>query len=189
MLMLLAAVATVGTAKPAAAPVDPAAMQAAAAVVAQLNLKAQLQQQMAGTVAQMKTGAVLRAMLAQQPGFIPAYQANRAKFDPVLAKAGAIQAEIAQGVINQQLPAVLNAATAAYARQFSVAELKGLAAFYASPTGQALLKKQPAVGAAIAQATGQLVGARIDAAMNANAKRLAAALAPLNSGASPPPAK
>ena len=171
--------------RPAAA--DPATLQAAAAVVGQLAVKAKLQQQMATSISQMKTGAVIRAMLAQQPGFVPAYQANKAKFDPVLAKAGAIQAEIAQGVVNQNLNAVLNAATQAYARQFTKAELDGMLAFYRSPAGQAVLRKEPAVAAAIGNATGQLIGAKIDAAMQANAKRIGAALAPLNS--SPQPGK
>lgn len=177
----LAALAASSTASAQAARPDPAALQTAAAVVAQLGVKAKLQAQMANSVAQMKSGAVIRAMLAQQPGFVPAYQANRAKFDPVLAKAGAIQAEIAQGVINQNLPAVLNAATRAYASQYSKAELDAILAFYRSPAGQAVIRKEPAVAAAIGQATAQMIGAKIDAAMNANAKRLTAALAPLNS--------
>ena len=167
-------------ARPAARPVDAATLQSAAAVVAQLGVKAKLQQQMANSVAQMKSGAVIRAMLAQQPGFVPAYQANKAKFDPVMAKAGTIQAEIAQGVINQNLNAVVNAATQAYARQFTKAELDAMLIFYRSPAGQAVLRKEPAVVAAIGTATGQMIGAKIDAAMQANAKRLGTALAPLN---------
>jgi len=191
MKMLIAAVSAVALAGAAQAqtkaaparPLDPATLQSAAAIVTQLNIKAKLQQQMANSIAQMKSGAVIRAMLAQQPGFVPAYQANKAKFDPVLAKAGAIQAEIAQGVVNQNLNSVVTAATQAYARQFTKAELDGILAFYRTPAGQALMRKEPAVAAAIGQATGQLIGAKIDAAMQANAKRLGAALAPLSSNA------
>ena len=182
MIPVVAAATLAGTAQAQAAKVDPATLQSAAAVVAQLGVKAKLQAQMTNSVRQMKSGTVLRAMLAQQPGFVPAYQANKAKFDTVLTKAGAIQAEIAQGVINQNLNAVVNAATQAYARQFTKAELDGMLAFYRSPAGQAVLKKEPAVAAAIGNATGQLIGAKIDAAMQANAKRLGDALAPLNSG-------
>ena len=58
-------------------------------------------------------------------------------------------------------------------------------AFYRSPAGQAVLRKEPAVAAEVAKATGRLIGAKIDAAMQANAKRLGAALAPLNSAAPP----
>ena len=63
------------------------------------------------------------------------------------------------------------------------AELDAILAFYRTPAGQALMRKEPAVAAAIGQATGQLIGAKIDAAMQANAKRLGAALAPLSSNA------
>ncbi len=172
--------------KPApAAAIDPAARTAAAALVAQLGLRAQLQAQMNANVAQMKSGAVVRAMLAQQPGFIPAYQANKAKFDAALGKAGAIQAEIAQGVINSNLNGVMAAATNAYARTFTVAELNGLIAFYRSPAGIALQRKQPQVSNQIGEATAQLIGRKIDAAMQANQSRMRDALAPLNSA---PPA-
>ena len=195
MKMLIAAVSAVAlvgaaqaqTKAAPARPLDPATLQSAAAIVAQLNVKAKLQQQMANSIAQMKSGAVIRAMLAQQPGFMPAYQANKAKFDPVLAKAGAIQAEIAQGVVNQNLNSVVTAATQAYARQFTKAELDAILAFYRTPAGQALMRKEPAVAAELGNATGRLIGAKIDAAMQANAKRLGAALAPLNSN--PPQAK
>lgn len=184
---LLAAAPVLAQAKPAAAPaVTPAARQAAAALVAQLGIKAQLQRQMAQSVTQMKSGAVVRAMLAQSPGFIQAYQANKAKFDPVMARAGAIQAEVAQQVINQNLDAVVNDAITAYATQFTVAELNGLSAFYRSPLGQALQAKQPTVAAQIARATSTRIGVKIDEAMKANQNRLREALKPLDSA--PPPA-
>ncbi|WP_164156672.1 DUF2059 domain-containing protein [Sandarakinorhabdus rubra] len=178
-LALLVAGPAFAQAKPAA--ISPAAQQAAAALVAQLGIKPQLQAQMSNTVNQMRSGVVIRAMLAQQPGFVPAYQANKAKFDPVLAKAGAIQADIAQGVINQNLNAVVADAATAYARQFTLAELNGLIAFYRSPLGQALQKKQPLVANQIAQSSATRIGQKIDAAMQANQQKLRAALAPLNS--------
>lgn len=180
-LSLLVAAPVLAQAPPAAP--TPAARQAAAALVTQLGIKAQLQRQMAQTVTQMKSGAVVRAMLAQSPGFIQAYQANKAKFDPVLARAGAIQAEIAQGVINQNLDAVVADAVTAYATQFTVAELNGLAAFYKSPLGQALQAKQPAVANQIARATATRIGTKIDEAMKANQNRLRDALKPLDSPA------
>jgi len=196
--LLIAAVATLNgapaqPARPAAPPppppvkADAATMQAANALVAQLGLKAQLQRQMAGTVAQMKTGNVIGSMLAQQPGFIQAYQANKARFDPVLQKAGAIQAEIAQGVVNQNLNAVVAAAAQAYARQYTAAEMNALIAFYRSPLGVKMQQRQGIVAGEIGQQTARLIGVKIDAAMAANAKRMQDALAPLNSA--PPPAK
>lgn len=173
---------------PAPPPVraDAATMQAATALVAQLGLKTQLQSQMDNTVKQMRSGVVVRAMLAQQPGFVPAYQANKAKFDVALQKAGGIQATIAQGVINQNLNNVVTAARDAYARQYTAAELNALLAFYRSPAGLALQKKQGAVQNEISQQTARLIGAKIDAAMQANAPKLRDALSALNSP--PPPA-
>lgn len=185
-LSILASAAALMLALPAAAQApapDAARMAAAAALVQQLGIRTELQRQMTASVAQMRSGAVIRAMLAQQPGFVPAYEANRAKFDPVLAKAGAIQAGIAQGVINRNFDKVIAAATAAYARQFTAAELNGLTAFYRGPLGQALQKKQPLVAGEIAQASARMIGAQIDAAMQANQAQLRAALAPLNQNA------
>lgn len=194
MSFLIFAVAAVGAAAqqaqpprpslpPAPPPVraDAATLQAATTLITQLGLKTQLQNQMAGTVKQMRSGVVVRSMLAQQPGFIPAYQANKAKFDVALQKAGAIQANVAQGVINQNLNGVVTAARDAYARQYTAAELNGLIAFYRSPVGQALQKKQGAVQNEIGLQTARLIGAKIDVAMQANAAKLRDALAPLNS--------
>lgn len=160
-------------------------MAAATALVQQLGLRAGLERQTAQTVQLMKQGVVIRSMLAQQPGFIQAYQANRPRFDAAMQKAGAIQAEVAQKVIAQNMNAVVAAAAQAYARQFSTAELNGLLAFYKSPLGQAINARQPAVANEIGQANARLIGAKIDAAIQANASRLQAALAPLNA---PPPA-
>ncbi|MBC7520633.1 MAG: DUF2059 domain-containing protein [Sandarakinorhabdus sp.] len=190
MLTLLTAVvaaAQVASAAPAATPVDPARLAAAAQLVDQLGIRGQIERSAAQNVAAMKSGAGMRAMLAQQPGFIQAYQANRPKFDKALQAAGAIQAEIAQKVIAANLGTVVNAAAKSYARNFSLAELQGLSAFYRTPLGQALYTRQPRINAEIGAATSQIIGAKLDAAMKANASRIEAALAPLNSA--PPAAK
>jgi len=171
---------------PAARLVDKPTLAAATALVQQLDVRGQIGRSMAQNVAAMKSGAAMRSMLAQQPGFIQAYQANRAKFDPALQKAGGIQAEIAQKVINENIGAVVGEAARAYARNYSAAELKGLAEFYRTPLGQALYQKQGRVSAEIAAATGKIIGARLDTAMQANTGRLKVALAPLESA--PPPA-
>lgn len=179
--LLIAATASAQTKPAAPARIDPAARAAADALVVQLGIRPQLQAQMNSNIAQMKSGAVVRAMLAQQPGFIPAYQANKARFDVALGKAGAIQADVAQKVVTQNLNAVLAEAANAYARTFTVAELNGMLAFYRSPLGQAMQKKQPLVANQIGQATARLIGQKIDSAMQANQGRLREALAPLNS--------
>ncbi len=183
MLNLITAV--VMAASPAAAPppVDPATMAAATVLVKQLDVRGQLNKVMAQNVAAMRSGYAMRAQLAQQPGFVQAYQANKAKFDPALQKAGVIQAEIAQKVIAANLDAVVTEAARAYARSYTTAELKGLADFYRSPLGKALYTRQGKVTAEMGRASAQIIGGKLDAAMKANAPRLKAALAPLNSPA------
>lgn len=182
-------VAVVMAAPPAASrpaappPVDPSAMAAANALVKQLDVRGQLNQVMAQNVAAMRSGYAMRAQLAQQPGFAQAYQANKAKFDPVLQKAGAIQAELAQKVIAANLDAVVTATARAYARNYSAAELQGLANFYRTPLGKALYTRQSKVVAEMGSASAQIIGTKLDAAMQANAPRFKAALAPLNSPA------
>ena len=183
MMTFLAAVVVAAAPVAAASPVDPAALVAANALVKQLDVRSQLDRVMAQNVAAMRSGMAMRAQLAQQPGFLQAYQANKAKFDPVLQKAGAIQAEVAQKVIDANINAVVNASARAYARNYSAAELKGLADFYRSPLGRALYSRQGKVTAEIGQASAQIIGGKLDAAMQASAPRLKAALAPLNSPA------
>ncbi len=187
MLVLIAAV-TVATAAPAARPAAPAprpvsaaALAAANQLIEQLGVRTQLQQTMARNVQLMRSGVAIRSMLAQQPGFVVAYKANQAKFDPALKKAGAIQADVAEKVIRENSTATLKEAALAYARNYSVAELQGLSAFYKTPLGQAFNARQGKVAAEIGGATGRLIGQKIDAAMQAAAPRLQAALAPLNS--------
>ena len=185
MLSLIAAVVVAAQPSAPAAPLDPARVKAATELVQLLNVRGQIEGNLTQNVAMMKSGAALRQMLAQQPGFVQAYQANRAKFDPALQKAGAIQAEVAQKVITANLGAVVDAAVKSYARTYTLAELQGLAAFYRTPTGKALYQKQGRVSADISQATSQIIGGKIDAGMKANGKRLEAALAPLNQASAP----
>lgn len=186
MLTFITAVVVAGQAA-GAAPVDSARMAAATQLVQQLGIRTQIERSMAENISVMKSGAAMRSMLAQQPGFIQAYQANRAKFDPALQKAGAIQAEIAQKAVAANIGTVVNEAAKSYARAFSLAELQGLSNFYRTPLGQALYTRQPRVNAEIADATARIIGSKIEAGMKANASRFEAALAPLNGA--PPPAK
>jgi hypothetical protein len=175
--LLITAVVAAG--QPAAKPADPAAMAAATALVQQIGLRAQIQQMMTSNVDAMRQGFGMRAMLAQQPGFVQAYQANPGKFDPVLKKAGAIQADVAQKAAASSIDPIMAAATKAYATNFTADELKQLAAFYKTPLGQALLQKQGRVSVEINRATEEIMGAKMQAGMKAAEPQLKAALAPL----------
>lgn len=188
MIALVAAVVAAG--QPATKPADPAAMTAAAALVQQLGLRAQIQQMMTRNVEASRQGMGIRAMLAQQPGFIEAYKANPGKFDPVLKKAGAVQADVMQKASAASIDPIMAAATKSYATNFTAAELTQLSAFYKTPLGQALLTKQGRVSAEISRATDEIMGSKMQAGMKAAEPQLKAALAPLiASGPAPGPAK
>lgn len=195
MRALIVAAIVVAGALPAAAqapaaskPLDPAAVAAARALVTQLDIAGQINRSLTQNVEVMRSGAAVRSMLAQQPGFVPAYNANRAKFDTALKNAGGIQARIAEKVIRENARAVVDVAVQAYARNYSAAELQGLAAFFKTPLGQALNTRQPRVTAEIGEASNRIIAGKIDAGMRAAAPQLQAALAPLNSAAPARPA-
>jgi hypothetical protein len=192
LMTLLAAVVVAGSgatgaAKPATATkaLDPAAVTAARALVAQLDVQGQVNRSLAQNVEAMRSGLALRSMLAQQPGFIPAYNANRAKFDAALKNAGAIQARVAEKVIRENAGSVVEIAVQAYARNYTAAELQGLSAFFKTPLGIALNTRQPRVTAEIGEASNRLIGSKIEAGMQAAAPQIQAALAPLNTPAAP----
>lgn len=187
MIALIAAVVAAG--QPAAKPVDPAALAAATALVQQIGLRAQVQQLMNRDVEAMRQGLAMRAMLAQQPGFVEAYKANPGKFDPVLKKAGAIQADVAQKAAAASIDPVVAAAAKAYATSFTADELKQLAAFYKTPLGQSLMQKQGRVTFEINRSAEQIMGTKLQAGMKVAEPQLKAALAPLMAPAKPPAKK
>ena len=193
ILTLLAAVVVAGAApaapKAAGPALDPAAVAAARVLVKQLDIQGQINRTLGQNVEMMRSGVALRGMLAQQPGFVPAYNANRAKFDAALKKAGAIQAQVAERVLRDNAPAMVDVAVRAYARNYSAAEINALSAFFKTPLGQALNAKQPRVTAEIGDASTQLISAKIDAGMQAAGPQFQAALAPLKPAPPKPAAK
>ena len=191
ILTLLTAVVVAGTAAKAAPgpALDPAAVAAARVLVRQLDIQGQINRTLSQNVEMMRSGVALRGMLAQQPGFVPAYTANRARFDAALKKGGAIQAQVAERVIRDNAPAMVDVAVRAYARNYTAAEINALSAFFKTPLGQALNAKQPRVTAEIGDASTRLISAKIDAGMQAAGPQLQAALAPLNAAPPKPAAK
>jgi hypothetical protein len=196
MNLLIAAVAGVtAAAQPAAPPpADPAAVAAAQALVDQLGLTQNLRKNLEKSVEEMRSGVVIRAIVARQsPGFPQVYQANKASFDAAFAKAGAIQAELMEKVVRENTPIISKGIVQAYARTYTASELKGLSDFYKTPLGQSFRAKEPLLQAQIGAASQQLIGGKLDEAMNANKDRINAALAPLNAAKAPaaaaPPAK
>ena len=186
LLNLLAAAVVAGSSAPATKPLDPAAVAAARVLVQQLDVQGQINRSLSQNVEAMRSGAAMRAMLAQQPGFAQAYAANRPRFDAALKNAGTIQAKVAERVISENSGVIVETAVNAYARNYSAAELQALAAFFRTPLGQALNTRQPRVTAEIGETSNRMIGTKIEAGMKAVTPQLQAALAPLNT---PPPAK
>lgn len=116
-------------APPAAAAVDPARLALAHQVFEAIGgadtLRANMQAAMAAVSRQMPVGSSAMQKAASDAG---AY---------------------AQSQVVAAVPQIIRSAEQAYAENFSVDELKGILAFYQSPTGQALKAKQPAVTAAM----------------------------------------
>lgn len=189
MIRNLIIIGLLATATPVLASADPAAVTAATALVQQLDVKGQITASANQSIAGMRSGAAITQMLSQQPGFEQARAANPAKFKEVLGRVGVMQANAAQKVVTAQTPAVVNAAIQAYAKNFTAAELKGLSEFYRSPLGIAMQTKQPRVMAEINQATNQLMGAKIGAAMQALGPQIDAELKKLQPAAAAPPKK
>jgi hypothetical protein len=187
--VVVAAAAPAAPKAAAAAALDPAAVAAARVLVKQLDVQGQINRSMMQNVELMRSGLAIRSMIAQQPGFAQAYAANRAKFDAAFKNAGAIQARVAEKIIRENAPAMLEVAVKAYARNYSAAELNGLTAFFKTPLGQALNSRQPRVTAEIGEASTRLVTAKIDAGMQAAAPQIQAALAPLNAQPAKPAPK
>jgi len=177
------------TATPVLAAADPAAVAAATALVQQLDVKGQVTSGMNQVIAGMRSGDAITQMLSQQPGFEQARAAQPAKFKEVLGRIGVMQATAAQKVVTAQTPAVVNAAIQAYAKNYTAAELKGLADFYRSPLGIAMATKQPRVANEINQATQTIMGAKIQSAMEAIRPQVDAELKKLQPTAAAPPKK
>ena len=179
LLIALVAAATVAAAPPARPPVDPAALAAANALVQQLNVKADVLAGLRQQTVAMRAGTTLRAMFANQPGFAAEYRAGQAKFDAAFKQAGAIQADAAEKIITDNAGTIVPTAAAAYARNFTAAELRDLAAFYKTSLGLSLYRKGARVNAEILGLTARALGPKMAAAMEASAPRMNAILAPL----------
>lgn len=172
---------------PALAAPDPAAVAAARVLAQQTDVRGQVSSGMARLIADMRSGNAVTRLLATQPGFAMARSRNPAKFEEVLKRVGALQAGVAEKVVAQQLPAVVEATVQSYATHYTAAELRQLAEFYRSPLGKALSAKQPRVMGDINRATAELIAQRIQASMKNIQPQVEAELKRLQPA--PPPAK
>ena len=152
------------------------ATKAAAAVVELQNPTARANAALEAQLKAMRSGDALRAMLSQNPAFKQEAAKNQPAFNATLARAGAIQADALGPIQREMLASSRQVAIAAYAREFTAAELEQIAAFYRSPAGAKLLARQNAINAEVGKAMQQKYGARVQAAEKAAGPKIEAEL-------------
>ena len=140
------------------------ATKSAAAVVELQNPSARASAQLEAQLKAMRSGEAIRAMLSQNPRFKQEAAKNQPAFNAALARMGAMQADALGPIQREMLTASRQVAVAAYAREFTAAELDQIAAFYKSPAGAKLLARQGAINAEVGKAMQQKYGARVQAA-------------------------
>ena len=124
----------------AQADVDPARLAAAHRLMDEIMPPAQRDALMRAIIKPMIDN--LRAAIAKDPTF-----SNAMEKDP---RVGEVMNRFMERIIKQSfdgvgasMPKMIDAMSIAYARQFSVAELEEVRAFYRTPTGRAFMSKMP----------------------------------------------
>jgi hypothetical protein len=152
------------------------ATKSATAVVDLQNPPARASAQLEAQLKAMRNGDAIRAMLGQNPRFKQEAAKNQPAFNAAMARMGAMQADTLGPIQREMLAASRQAAIAAYAREFTAAELDQIAAFYRSPAGAKLLARQPAINAEVGKAMQQKFAARVQAAEKAVGPKIEAEL-------------
>lgn len=162
-------------AAPAAAQTSEAS-KAAAALVDTLNPPAAAKAQADRQIAQIRSGAGVRAMLSQNPQVKAALDKKDPKLEAGIGRMGAIQADAVGPIIREMQASTRTQQIASFAKMFTVDELNQLTAFYRSPTGAKFLARQGQVMAETARANAAKYGPRMQAAEKAAAPKLNAEL-------------
>jgi len=175
-LALLAA-SPVLIASPAAA--QAASADAVAAATALVDLQtppAQSKAALDRQLKEMRSGAAVRAMLSQNPGFKAEAAKNQPAFNSTMARMGVIQADAIGPIMSEMQKASRTVAIDTFAKNFTAAELQQIAAFYRSPVGSKMLAQQGAMGQDIARQVQTRFGPRMEAAQKAIAPKMQAEL-------------
>jgi hypothetical protein len=131
--------------RPAQAGLDPAAEAAARELFEASNVRATMRDSNEKIVAQMRSGAALSAFVDQNPQMRMKRATNPQAWDAALARLGAKQAAVMETLLTSIQPEVEARTIQLYAQTFSVAELKGMTAFYRTPLGRQMIEKMPAL--------------------------------------------
>ncbi|WP_448585352.1 DUF2059 domain-containing protein [Thermaurantiacus sp.] len=173
MKVLIPPLALLALAAPAAAE---QARAVATALVDLLAPPARQQAELDRQLAEMRKGAAIRGLLGQNPRFRMEEARKQPAFEAGLQRMGAIQAEALGPILKEMVPAQRELTIAAYARNFTEAELNAIAAFYRSPAGAKFARLQPQVAIEVGRGMAQRFGPRIETAQKSIAPRLDAEL-------------
>lgn len=138
----VAAIGQVAAPAAAAVAVDPERLAAARALMEQIMPPATRDQVVSSMMASM-TQTMLQG-LRQAPDLSKALEKNP-KARPVFERFMARQQALATEQLKANLPGMLEAMAHAYARRFTLPQLRDMATFFATPTGQVYLVQAPTI--------------------------------------------
>ncbi len=130
----------------AEAPVDPVRLEKARDLVEVMHLQSQMHDMLRPMMMRMMSSTALGARAAGAPEPTRAQQETR-------DRGMTIMADEIEKIFLEVAPQMTEAATRAYARNLTTAELAATTAFYRSPEGQSVLAKQPLIMADMGNAS------------------------------------
>ncbi|QJU57007.1 DUF2059 domain-containing protein [Sphingomonas sp. AP4-R1] len=129
----------------AAKPVDPAAQAAARELFEASDIGATMRDTSAKMLAQMRSGAALSVFVDQNPQMRMKRATNPQAWDAALVRLGTKQAAAVEKIMAELQPEMEARTIRIYAETFTIADLKGFAAFYRTPLGRRMVEKMPTV--------------------------------------------
>ena len=152
------------------------AVKAATALVDTLIPQAAAKAQLDKQIAQIRSGAGVRAMLSGNPALKAELAKNSPAVNAGLGRMGAIQADAVAPIMREMQASARAEQIASFARNFTADELEQIAAFYRTPAGAKFLARQGAVSADVARSSATKFGPRMQAAEKSVAPKLDAEL-------------
>jgi uncharacterized protein len=163
----------------AAAPVDPKLAAAAEELLREMHAEEQMQTVVRQNVAQMRSGAAINAQIERNDAMRMQRAKNPQAWADAAVRVGALQADAMEKVVAELVPELHRQSVAAYASNYTLAELRELTAFYRSPLGRKTIERAPAIGTATAVWFQRAFTARLLPAMAALQPQIQQILGPL----------
>lgn len=170
---LFVAAAIAAVAAPASAQDN---MALATQLVDQISPPARSRAQLDAQMKDIRSGAVIRAQLGQNPRFAQEAAKNQPAFNSAIGRIGALQADALGPIRLEMLNASRQEAIAAYARNFTAEELTAILAFYKSPAGTKLAGTQSRINAEVGATMQTKFAQRLMNAEKATAPKIEAEL-------------